>query len=141
MKKYLVLLIIIFFTSCNSTKTTTTSKPIYQVLTGSDYGGANFKFYEIISQEDEFKILLSDDILKKYVKKEDIKNANFVLMNSGEKPSSGYKLEIVKVEELPDKIVVTVKENEPKSGEMVSMAITRPYIVLKINSKKAIEIK
>lgn len=141
MKKYLVLLIIIFFASCNSTKSTTTSKPIYQVLTGSDYGGANFKFYEIISQEDEFKILLSDDILKKYVKKEDIKNANFVLMNSGEKPSSGYKLEIVKVEELPDKIVVTVKENEPKSGEMVSMSITRPYIVLKINSKKTIEIK
>ena len=141
MKKFLVLSTIVFFASCTTTKSTSTSKPIYEVLTGSDYGGANFKFYEIISQEDEFKILLSDDILKKYVKKDDIQNANFVLMNSGEKPSSGYKLEIVKVEELYDKILVTVKENEPKSGEMVSMAITRPYLVLKINSKKPIVIK
>jgi len=41
---------------------------------------------------------------------------------------------------LPDKIVVTVKETKPE-GEMVTQALTYPYAVLKINSKKPIEIK
>jgi hypothetical protein len=142
MKKYLVLsIIIVVLSSCSSSKKAYFSQPLYEVLTGSDYGGANFKFYEIISQEDEFKILLSDDELKKFVKKDDIEKSNFILVNLGEKPSGGYTIQIVKVEETAEKVMVTLKENEPKSGEMVTSAITKPYFVLKINSKKPIEIK
>jgi hypothetical protein len=141
MKKLTSIFLLLFLLSCSSKKVTSKSTDLYQILIANDFGGATFKFYEIISQEDEFKILLSDDILKKYVKKDDIQNANFVLLNLGEKPTEGYAVKIVKVEELLDKIIVTLKEIEPNSGTMTASVITRPYAVLKINSKKPIEIK
>ena len=36
---------------------------------------------------------------------------------------------------------ITIKEIAPKTGENVTMALTNPYAVIKINSKKPIEIK
>lgn len=125
--------------SCSPTKDKSTSKELYKVLLTSEYGGNSFQFYEIITEEKEFRMMLGDDELKKFLKPADIQTANFVLLNMGEKNSGGYSVEVVKVEELPDKIVVTVKENAP-SG-MATTAITNPYTVLKINSKKPIEIK
>ena len=72
---------------------------------------------------------------------DDINTSNFILLNMGEKTTGGYSIEVVKVEELSDKIIVTVKENAPKTGDNVTDAITNPYAVVKINSKKPIEIK
>jgi hypothetical protein len=125
--------------SCASSKQPLESKPLYDVLFGNDYGGASFQFYEIISTEDEFNILLTDEMIKPYVKKEDINNSNFILINMGEKKSGGYTLEVQKVEELADKIVVTLKEVEPKG--MTTSDVTKPCYVIRIKSKKPIEIK
>ncbi len=112
---------------------------MYDVLFGSDYGGASFQFYEIVTEENEFNILLTDDMIKPYVKKDDILTCNFILVNMGEKKSGGYTLEVQKVEELADKIIVTLKEVEPKG--VATMAVTKPCYVIKIKSKKPIEIK
>ena len=80
MKKYSLILFAIILTSCTSTKKPLESKPLYDVLFGSDYGGGSFQFYEIISEENEFQMLLGDDMIKSYVKKEDIKFNNFILI-------------------------------------------------------------
>lgn len=139
MKKYSLLFLVLILTSCSSTKKPIESKPLYDVLFGSDYGGGSFQFYEIISEENEFKMLLGDDMIKQYVKKDDIKSSNFILVNMGEKPSGGYTMKVEKIKELKDKIEVTIKEISP-SG-MATSVMTKPCYIIKIKSKKPIEIK
>lgn len=140
MKKIICLLLVLVVASCSPTKTKDTNA-LYQVLVTSQYGGGNFQFYEIFTEAKEFKMLLGDDELKKLVQPNDINTSNFIILNMGEKTTGGYSIEVVKVEEFSDKIVVTVKENKPGVGENVTDAITNPYTVVKINSKKPIEIK
>jgi hypothetical protein len=140
MKKAIIVIALVFLYSCGIEKPII-SQPLYDVLLQSEYDGANFQFYEIISEENEFNIILNDDILKKYVKKDDIKTCNFLLLNMGEKNTTGCSVNVVKVKELPDKIEVTIKEIEPKRKVTTSENYTRPYSVVKIKSKKPIEIK
>jgi|SRR6478672_9495341 len=140
MRKIVLIIAVLIMASCSSTKTKETAG-LYKILVSSPYGGGNFQFYEIFTEEKEFKMLLADEELKKMVTPADINTANFVVLNMGEKPTGGYSIEVVKVEELSDKIVVTVRENKPASGENVTDAITNPYTVVKINSKKPIEIR
>lgn len=139
MKKFSVLAFAVILTSCSTFKKPLESKPLYDVLFGSDYGGGSFQFYEIISEENEFKMLLNDEIIKPYLKADDIKTSNFILVNMGEKNSGGYTLEVDSIQELADKISITLKE-VPPSG-MATTAITKPYYILKVKSKKPIEIK
>lgn len=126
--------------SCSSSKKATESQ-LYKVLITSEYGGGSFRFYEIITEQKEFNMLLGDEEIKKFVKPNDIKTANFILVNLGEKSNGGYGVEVESVIEETDKVVVNIKEVEPKKGSNVTMAITNPYAVIKINSKKPIEIK
>ena len=141
MKRIVVLVCVLVLASCSSTKNSSIDTSLYKVLISSEYGGGSFQFYEIITEQKEFNMMLGDDELKKLIKPTDIQTANFILLNLGEKTSGGYSVEVVKVEELSDKIVVTVKENAPQSGQMATTAMTNPYTVVKVNSKKPIEIK
>ena len=139
MKKIVISSLVFILFSCGSTKPPMISKPLYDVLFGSDYGGASFQFYEIISEEKEFIMLLKDKMIKPYVQKEDITTCNFILVNIGEKQKKGYTIEVKSIEELPDKIVVSIKEIEPKYASIEDT--TNPCFVIKIKSKKVIEIK
>jgi len=84
-KRIALLSIVLVLFSCSSTKQPLISAVKYDILFRSDYGGAGFQFYEIISEKDEFNILLTDDMIKPYVKKDDIETCNFILINMGEK--------------------------------------------------------
>ena len=114
------------------------AKPLYEILFRNDFGGAGFQFYEIISEKDEFNILLVDDLIKPYVRKTDIETCNFILINLGEKQAKGFTIEVTNIEELPDKIIITIKEIAPKNN---ALEVTKPCYVIKIKSKKAIEIR
>jgi len=137
--KILLAVVAGLFVSCSTTKTSTAKKPLYEVLTQQQNGGSNIQFYEIVSDQKEIGMLLGDEHLSGKVKAADIQTSNFVILNLGEKSTGGFGIGVEKVEELPDKIVVTVKEIKPE-GEMVTQALTYPYAVIKINSKKPIEI-
>ena len=139
MKKIILFFIAFILFSCSSSKPPLLSGVKYDILMRNDYGGAAFQFYEIISEKNEFEMLLNDDLIKPYVKKDDIQSCNFILVNMGEKKSEGYTLKVQKLEELPDKIVVTLKEIEPKG--IIAEVVTKPCYVIKIKSKKPIEIK
>lgn len=143
MKKLLPILILAMLYSCSTAKKTTTdsTNKLYEVLVSSEYGGGNFKFYEVITEQKEFKMLMGDEEIRKFVEADDINSSNFILVNLGEKSNGGYSVEVVNVVEQTDKIIVSLKEIEPKKGGNVTMAITNPYAVIKINSKKPIEIK
>ncbi len=134
---FIVLLVLI---GCGTSKPYISSDK-YDVLTGDEFNGASFQFFEIIDSEKEFNMLLQDDLIKKFVKKEDITNSNFILVNLGEKPTTGYTIEVAKLEELQDKVVVTLVENAPSKKDDIQQITTKPYCVVRIKSKKPLEIK
>jgi hypothetical protein len=139
MKKGVFFLLLIVVYSCSTIKSTTSSNKLYDILLTKDYGGAAFQFYEVLTEPNEFQMLLNDKELKSKLNKSDIETSNFIIVNLGAKQLEGYTIEIEKIEEFPDKIVVDIKEIEPKTNGESST--TNPYFVLKINSKKTIEIK
>ncbi len=142
MKKYAALLTIFLIASCAPKVVKSTGpKPLYEVLTVQGHGGANIRFYEILSEPAEIKMLLADENLKDKINSDDTATANFIILSMGEMPTSGYAIDIASVEELTDKIVVTIKDVNPEPGAMTASVITHPYTVVKINSKKPIEIK
>lgn len=137
MKKVSFLICSLFLFSCGNKmyQTGETSK-LYEVLKISEYGGASIKFYEIVSESKEFKMLLNDPELKNKVKPSDIHTSNFLLLNMGEKNTGGYTTEIISAEETEDAIIIRVKENSPQG--MATMAISYPLTVVKVNSKKPV---
>lgn len=136
----IVISLIVTFTlfSCSSVRKPLLSKPLYEIFFTSDYGGAPFQFYEMVTETNEFNMLLKDKMIKPYVRKEDINSCNFILVNMGEKSKLGYSLSIESIEELQDKIVIKIKEIEPQGNS--SSKTTKPCSVIKIKSKKTIEI-
>ncbi len=141
MKKIAALFSLCIVLSCSSTNKTISARPLYEVLSQKSYGGASIRFFEVLTEEKEMAMLLADADLKNKVKSSDAETSTFVILNMGEKTSGGYSIGVENVEEHADKIVITVKETSPKPGENVTMALTNPYAVVRINSKKPVEIK
>lgn len=132
-------MLILIVSSCASTANKDATKPLYEILTVQKDGGASIRFFEILSEEREIKMLLGDDNLKKKIKSEDINTSNFVILNMGEQNTNGNSIGIEKVEEKNDKIIITTKENKSNS-ETITEDYLYPYTIVKINSKKQIVI-
>ena len=142
MKKVISVLIVLVLISCGAKKTTESgSKVLYEVLTEQSDGGGNIKFFEILTEPNEIKMLENDPLLKDKMKHDDIGNSNYVILNMGEKNTGGYSIGVEKVEETDKNIIITVKENNPAADAMVTQAITYPYTVIKVHSKKEIIVK
>lgn len=140
MKKVISVLVIFVLASC-ATKKATSSTALYEVLTEQTNGGGNIKFFEILTEPNEIKMLENDPLLADKMKQADISNSNYVILNMGEKNTSGYSIGIENVEETDKNIVITIKENAPAQDAMVMPVISYPYTVVKIHSKKEIIIK
>ncbi|OXB23929.1 hypothetical protein B0A80_08140 [Flavobacterium tructae] len=142
MKKVISVLVILVLVSCGVKKNSDgTSKILYEVLTEQSDGGGNIKFFEILTEPNEIKMLENDPHLKAKMKQDDISNSNYVILNMGEKNTGGYSIGVEKVEETDKNIIITVKENNPAADAMVMQAITYPYTVIKVHSKKEIIVK
>ncbi|AWA30651.1 hypothetical protein HYN48_11440 [Flavobacterium magnum] len=137
MKKIVLVLIAASAFSCKTVKTAAET-PLYEVLAERSTGGAQIRFYEIISEPNEFKMIKNDPALKKKIKPTDIDTSNFVILSAGEKSTGGYSIGVEKVTETSTNIVITVKETAPKPGAMVTESLTTPFTIVKINSKKEI---
>ena len=138
--KYIVLSVVL--ASCGATTTKTVGSPsLYEVLTQKSDGGANIRFYEILTEPNEIRMLQNDKVLKNKISTVDVQKSNFVILNMGQQPTGGYSIGVESVKEATDSIHIKVKEVNPISGAMVTQAITYPYCVIKINSKKAISIQ
>jgi hypothetical protein len=142
MKKLLIILPTIFLFSCGASSTKkSAANSLYEVLTEQADGGANIRFFEILSEQREIAMLQNDEKLKNKIKPNDIQTSNFIVLNLGEKTSTGYKIAIESAIETEKNIIITIKEIAPESVSIVSQEITTPYVVVKINSKKEISIK
>ena len=140
MKKVISVLAVSALVSCGVQKTSD-SKALYEILTVQSDGGGNIRFFEILTEPNEIKMLENDPLLKDKMKQDDITNSNYVILNMGEKNTGGYSIGIDKVEETDKNIIITVKETNPAPDSMTMQVITYPYTVVKIRSKKEIIIK
>ena len=142
MKKALVSFLFVFLMSCSTSHKTVGSKPIYEILTSQEDGGATIRFFEILSEEREIKMLQNDDFLKNKINADDTKTANFIILNMGEKTTLGYSISVQNVEETSSKIIITTKDNEPKSKQSEEKEVFYyPYTIVKVNSKKEIVVQ
>lgn len=141
MKRIAYVFLILIAAAC-ATKKTGGPKPLYEVLTTQSNGGAGIRFNEILTEEKEIRMLQNDENLRKKINPEDLSNANFVILNMGEKNTDGYQLKVKKVEETADKVIITVEEIAPANAEKPEADIYYfPYTIIKVNSKKTVEIK
>lgn len=141
MKKVVLLLLVLFLFSCSSNVKNSGTKPLFEVLTQQPDGGANIRFFEILSESNEIAMLQNDEKLKNKIHPNDVQTSNFVVLNMGEKTTAGYKINVESVTETDKNIIITVKETVPEPNAVVSQVITYPYCIVKINSKKEIIIK
>jgi PrcB C-terminal len=142
MKKIPALFVAILLVSCGASSIKSSDKkPLFEVLTQQNDGGASIRFFEILSEPNEIKMLQNDENLKNKISPNDVLSSNFIVLNMGEKTSGGYKIGIDTVVETDKSIIITVKETIPEPGGMVTQAFTNPFCVVKINSKKEIIIK
>ena len=141
MKKVVLLLLVLVLFSCSSNVKNTGTKPLFEVLTQQPDGGANIRFFEILSESNEIAMLQNDEKLKNKIHPNDIQTSNFIVLNMGEKTTSGYKINVESVTETDKNIIITVKETVPEPNAVVSQVITYPFCIVKINSKKEIIIK
>jgi hypothetical protein len=125
MKKSILFLLTLILFSCASSVKNSANKPLFEILT----------------EPNEIKMLQNDDKLKNKIIANDIQTCNFIVLNMGEKATSGYKIDVESVVETDKNIVITVKETSPESGSIVSQVFTNPYCIVKVNSKKEIIIK
>lgn len=141
MKKAVLIFLTLVLVSCSSSLKQTENKPLFEVLTQQSDGGANIRFFEILSESNEIAMLQNDDKLKNKIHPNDIQTSNFIVLNMGEKATGGYKIGVENVVETDKNIIITIKEIVPEPGAMTTQGITTPYCVVKINSKKEIIIK
>jgi len=141
MRKYLLLAITALLYSCSSTKSIA-DKPLYEVLAANNDGGANIKFYEILTEAKEINMLLGDETLAKLIKSKDIAVSSFLVLNAGPTKESYNRIKIEKVIDTPDQVEVYIKDTQKNLDETQLDDTTKyPYTVVKVNSKKKIIIK
>ena len=142
MKTATFLFVIFFLVACGATVSKVgVKRPLYEVLTQQSDGGGNIRFYEILTEPNEIKMLQNDTNLRNKITAIDVQKSNFVIFNMGEKSSDGYAIAIESVVETDKSIIINVKESSPEPGVIVTQGITYPFCVVKINSKKEILIK
>jgi hypothetical protein len=141
MRKVIPALLVLFLASCSSTETPV-SKQLYEVLTTNDDGGANIKFYEILTEPKEIMMLLGDETLRKKISKDDTMNSSFIILNSGPTKETYNRIKVERVIETATNIEVYVKDNQKSTEpDLADENISFPYTIIKINSKKPIVIK
>lgn len=137
-----ILTMVLTVVSCKSSINTSSTKPIYEILTQQDDGGASIRFFEILKEEREIKMLQNDELLKNKISANDIQVANFVILNMGEKTTPGHKITVDKVEETPGSIIITTKDLEPKTKIPEEREVFYyPYTIVRVNSKKEIVVQ
>ena len=139
MKRLSFILFAFVLFSCASKPKVASANALYEVLTEQSTGGANFRFYEILTESKEINMLLGDPNLKDKIKPSDINTSNFVILNMGTQSTGGYFMKVKSVEETSDKILIVTEDSVPTKNNV--SVISYPYTIVKINSKKQIEIK
>lgn len=133
------------FLSCNCKKgavaeNSISKQPLFEVLNESQYQGKETESFEIIKDDAALKTLYQS-INNEELPKVDFSKQQIVVVFLGQRNSGGYTIKIKNVIEKDNKLYVEVEKVGPQPNENVTMAITNPYSIAKINSTKEIVFK
>lgn len=142
-KMYLIPVLFLVF-ACNCMKKSTENKDsksaMFSVLHSSNYQGRENESNVVIRNEQELKKLYQSVGKEKYPEIDFNKNQVAALF-LGTKTSGGYSVSVERVEENETQIIIYKKIDAPKPGENVTMALTNPFVIVEIYSKKEIVFK
>lgn len=131
--------------SCNCKKNTVgveenaSKQLLFEVLNESAYQGRENESSEIIKDNGNLKALYQSINIEN-VPIVDFTKQRVVALFLGQRNSGGYAIKVKNVTEKNGKIYIDVEKLGPKPGENVTMAMTNPYTIVKINSTKEIVI-
>ncbi|WP_447637161.1 protease complex subunit PrcB family protein [Flavobacterium microcysteis] len=147
MKKLILMPFVFLLFCCSSTKKAADQKPadvkkqqqtaLYQILSESAYQGKEVKSYEVIKDQASLEKLY-EAINDNQVPKIDFAKERVVALFMGQRNTGGHAIKVKNVTEKGGKIYVDVQESSPGSGDIVTMALTNPFTIVKINSTKEI---
>jgi hypothetical protein len=143
----MALIFIMAFSNCDSTKKTQHNNPNaeFTILHKSEHGGKENKSYDIIKNKTELsQLLLSlnlDEESEQQLKGVDLNKHIILALHMGQKNTGGFSIEVSNVEENGETTYVTVEEESPEPGAMVTMALTSPYCIAVIDKNETIVFK
>ena len=113
----------------------------YREVGKGEYGAIEEKKGVVVRSSEEWADLWADLFPTQQIASAINFDENMLIaVFSGEKSTGGYSVEIKRVDEFADKIQVSVIENMPGEGCIVTQALTSPYHIVEIDkSSKPVE--
>jgi hypothetical protein len=119
-----------------NTNFVTYQKEFRKVINGTRSNIKNYQTY-IITDEEKFKEILklhdSNIVSDIYIPKIDFNLKTLIAIFLGDRPSSGYFVDIEKIIEEENEIKVYIKEITPEKGDIVKAEITQPFLIIETN--------
>lgn len=144
MKKVYIIPLFFLIFACHSMKNSVEKKEskstLYSILYSSSYQGRAEESNSVIQNQQDLKALF-ESVRKEEIPTVDFSKNQVVALFLGTKTSGGYSISVDRVEENDTQIIIYKKIESPKPGENVTMALTNPFIILEIYSKKKIIFK
>lgn len=141
-KLYLIPLVFLIF-ACNCKKNTIQNKMaeplMFRTLLASQYQGRDAQSNVVIKNQQDLDLLFKS-VGSEDFPKVDFKKHQVVALFLGSRNTGGYSISVERVEEDGDRIIVYGKVENPDGG-MVTTALTNPFVIAEINSKKEIIFK
>ncbi len=140
----LAFIFLITFSNCDSTKKTQQNNPNadFTILHKSEHGGKEEKSYDIIKTNSERSQLLLnlnlDEETLQQLKDVDLNKHTLLALHMGQKNTGGFSIGVSDVEENSNTTYVTVEQETPEPGAMVTMALTSPYCIAVIDKNETI---
>jgi hypothetical protein len=117
------------------------TKVSFEVIYKNQYNGLSEKFNQLITNEEDYKVFMKS-IDNDKISVVDFSLYSVVVLNMGEKTSSGFDIEPRKIiEDKNGQLKLIVKETYPQRNQKVANVMTTPICIVKVQSKKDIIIK
>lgn len=139
-----IILSVVFFTlSCASN--TKINNANFEVIYKSSYLGKSEKGFELIQTYKSYCELIKRLELEEVEDEDffdiDFSNQSILVVYLGERNTGGYSIDISNIYWNKNNLIVQTSETKPQKGEMVTMAITNPYCIVKIPKTSTVILK
>lgn len=139
----IILSVVIFTLSCASN--TKIDNADFEVIYKSSYLGKSDKGFELIQTYKTYSELIKRLELEEVEDEDffdiDFSNQSILVVYLGERNTGGYSIDVSNIYWNKNNLVVETSETKPQKGEMVTMAITNPYCIVKIPKTPTVILK
>ena len=120
--------------SCNTVKTIPMND--LEVLSNSEYSQFNETERLVVKSDSGLQSIYDRIVTKEVTPQINWDKNQVVLLSMGQRNSGGFNISVDKVVYGNSEILVYYRTTGPKAGEMVTQAITAPYVLFTIDNKK-----